>query len=412
MDQHSQFWLELLGSYGAGFLASLTPCVYPLIPITLAVCGVRENDSRRGAFLRALCYVFGLCLSYSVLGFVAASSGHVFGAFLGESWVAAFLSLFFALMALHSLELFEIPFLHTLQSKASSLGGKSHFGIFLMGAVSGCVAAPCVGPVLAGILAYVGTEGDGLKGMLLLFAFSLGLGTLFLLLGTFSGLLSRIPRSGNWMYAVKFLIATLLLSAPLYLFSGELELPNFSLSLFVLILFLIMSVPASVLLARSGKKFVQLPLAILAAFSLYWIFTTPSGDLEPASTGGRAQELHWISNVEEALVKAKKNGSLILVDVAAEWCAACKELDKQTFSNPLVQKSISEFILLRIDFTSPGEQENAFASKYDVVGLPLVFFIDTEGQALPGSRLNSFLSPKDFLDYLAGVRSKNPKKFP
>ncbi len=210
------WWVLLLLVFGAGVLASLTPCVYPLIPITIGVLGAREASTRREGFLLSLSYVGGIVATYSVLGVVAASVGGVFGGFLQNLWLQAAIALLFVVLALGCLGVYSFQLPEGLQKRLHEVGGAGHGGAFAMGLVAGLIAAPCVGPVVAGILLYVAEQGDLVLGWLLLTVFAVGMGLLFLVLGTFSSLLHRLPRSGGWMEAVKMVFGAVFLGLALY----------------------------------------------------------------------------------------------------------------------------------------------------------------------------------------------------
>lgn len=200
----------------AGILASLTPCVYPLIPITIGVFGARESDSRLQSFTLSLVYVLGIAITYSVLGVIAAIFGTVFGGAMQSPWVLGGIAVIFIALGLSSLGMFEIRLPGNLQTRLSQAGGNGYGGALLMGLFAGIIAAPCVGPIVAGVLVYVAQQQDVLLGILLLMTFAFGMGLLFIILGTFSGLLARLPKSGGWMDGVKVAIGAVFLGVALY----------------------------------------------------------------------------------------------------------------------------------------------------------------------------------------------------
>lgn len=200
----------------AGFLASLTPCVYPLIPITISVFGARGATSRRRSFALSLTYVLGIAVTYTALGLIAASFGTVFGGIMQNAWVLAGLAAVFILLGLASLGAFELALPSELQTRLSETGGAGYGGALSMGLVAGLIAAPCVGPIVAGILVYVAQQGSLWLGGLLLFDFAMGLGVLFVVLGTFSGLIHSLPKSGAWMDGVKAVFAMIFFGIALY----------------------------------------------------------------------------------------------------------------------------------------------------------------------------------------------------
>jgi thiol:disulfide interchange protein len=206
----------LLLVFLAGVLASLTPCVYPLIPITVGIFGAKQADTRLHGFGLSLVYAFGIAVTYSVLGVAAASLGTVFGGAMQNPWVLGAISLLFLVLGLSSLGVFEIRLPGSLQTKLSQTGGAGWAGAFVMGLVAGIIAAPCVGPIVAGILLYVAQQQDPVLGFGLLFTFAIGMGQLFLALGTFSSLLNRLPQSGSWMEGVKLVFGVVFIAMALY----------------------------------------------------------------------------------------------------------------------------------------------------------------------------------------------------
>ena len=206
----------LLVVFLAGVLSSLTPCVYPLIPITVGIFGARQADSRGRAFALSFVYVTGIAVTYSVLGVAAASLGTVFGGAMQSPWVLGAIAALFLVLGLSSLGVFEIRLPGSLQTKLSQTGGAGWFGAFVMGLVAGIIAAPCVGPIVAGILLYVAQQQDLFLGWILLMTFAFGMGQLFLALGTFSSLLNRLPQSGSWMEGVKVVFGVIFLAMAAY----------------------------------------------------------------------------------------------------------------------------------------------------------------------------------------------------
>lgn len=210
-------WLAvLLLVFVAGIMSSLTPCVYPLIPITVSIFGARGAESRMEAFGLSVVYVLGIVVTYSVLGVLAASLGWVFGGAMQSAWVVGAIALLFFVLGFASLGLIPFRLPGDLQTKLSQRQGTGIAGAFGMGLVAGVIAAPCVGPIVAGILVYVAQQQDPVLGLALLSTFAWGMGLLFILLGTFSSLIRKIPRSGGWMEGIKVLFAIVFFAMGLY----------------------------------------------------------------------------------------------------------------------------------------------------------------------------------------------------
>ncbi len=401
------YLLTYLIVFGFGILTSFTPCVYPLIPITVSIFGARDTQSKIQAFTLAFTYVMGIVVMYSALGYLAASTQMVFGQFMTNPWIIGAISLFFVVLGLSMMGLFEFQLPSSLQTRLSRVGGHGYGSAFLMGLVAGIVAAPCTGPILAGILTYVATEGNPFWGLTLLMTYSFGLGMLFLVIGTFSGLITRLPRSGGWMEGVKSVFAIVLFVCALYFLKNAvpfLRLP-FTLTAGVYAL-------AALLLASGiGLGALHLPfhhggamtrvrktLGVLLCVAAVYLTVGTQASV-------RASELNWIHNLDEGLALAKQEGKPVLIDFWAEWCAICKEIDHYTLRNPAVEEALKRFVTIKIDLTNPNTETNqAIMQKYSIPGLPLIVFYDTRGTLLENKKITGFINTKDFLNHIADIR--------
>ncbi len=195
--------LAFLAAYLGGFLVSLTPCVYPVIPITVAYIGGQSGGSRGKALLLSLAYVLGMAVTYTALGSIAALTGTLFGSVQSSPWTYLVVGNLFFLLGLSMLDVFALPLPRFLSGGGGAQGRGGFAGAFLVGAASGFVLGPCTAPVMAVLLGYVASEGNVVLGTSLLFVFALGMGTLQLLVGTFSGLLAGLPAAGAWMVRIK-----------------------------------------------------------------------------------------------------------------------------------------------------------------------------------------------------------------
>lgn len=394
--------VQILYAFGAGFLSSLTPCVYPMIPVTLAVFGASGDIARSKAFLLSLSYVFGIALTYTTLGVLSASTGMVFGSFLGNPLVVIALCLFLFVLALHSLEIVTIP-LGALQSKASKVGGKGFIGALLMGMVSGVVAAPCIGPVLAIILLQAAKTQDFVWGGALLFSYSLGLGLIFLVIGTFSASLHRLPKSGNWLNAVKYLVAVGVIAAAYFLLlslqSELLEKLNTFLheNFFFFALFTAFSLTFAFFAYKRNLNFSKLVTACICAIFITTAFSDRTENIETT-------ELKWLDSAEEAFSQAKVARRPLMIDLYADWCVACKKLDLETFSNERVAAKLKEsFIVARLDFTQETEESENFSERYNILGLPTILFLNVDQSEISDSRISGFLTADEFLKHIKSV---------
>ena len=395
------FWCFL-----GGLLSCLTPCVYPLIPITLGIFGARQEESKIKAFSLSFSFVLGIAVCFTALGLVAAASGTFFGSALSSPYVTISISIILILLALYTLDVFSLTGVHKLQQAANKLGGSGHQGAFLMGCASGVIAAPCVGPVLITILVIAASAASYFFSGLMLFSYALGLGLPFIILGTFSPLLSRIPQSGSWLGIVKYILATCIFAVAIFFAQGLIpkellsKISSSSVLVFILILTAIFMLKASIKLKSSFLKALSSATASLLIISL--VLNSGSGEnLRTSKTSlSQQKELIWHADLKLAFEKSKQDNSIVMADLFAEWCAACKELDSLTFSQDPVQKELSKMTLAKIDFTSLSEEATAISEKYKVLGLPCILFLDSSGKEIPNSRITGFLEPEKFIDHL------------
>jgi len=274
-----------------------------------------------------------------------------------------------------------------------------------MGTVSGLVAAPCAGPALVVILGIAAASGSTAWGALLLFMYALGMGMLFIVLGAFPALLSRVPRSGGWLLGVKFIMASAILTVGFYLAA---PLAGESLGLERLrasgVLGAALGVSAGGLAVWGLRRNYAAP-KVAAAFIVAWI---SSALIIPGTPGsGTAGDVRtWATSLDVALSRSKQSGKIALVDLYADWCAACKELEHRTFPAPEVTSALGDFVTTRIDFTTESSETTALAERYNVVGLPCILFLDATGRELPNSRITGFMTPAEFRAHLTEVKKQ------
>lgn len=409
------FWAALPILFAAGVLTSLTPCVYPLIPITVSVFGARGKASSRGkAAALSTTYVLGIATMYSGLGVLAAASGKAFGSFMGNPWVVGVFALMMLAFALSMFGLYEIRLPSSLQTRLSTLGGIGFGSAFVMGLVAGIIAAPCTGPVLGAVLTFVATTGDLWVGFWLLFAFALGMGLLFFVLGTFS---VSLPKSGAWMDAVKTVLGVALVLVALSFVRPLLpRAPEVAFSPLWLAVLAGALVVAAVLMGTIHKSFYEGAglktfglVLLVGAFAVRfgWVVEPHVADVVVVGADGEVAtvgRVDWMYDEPAAIARAKAEGKHVLVDFYADWCTACVELDKHTFTDRNVRRVMSEkFIALKVDGTEDTDEVIALHKKYGVVGMPLLIVLDGEGRRLEEPRILGFLSPDKFLAELAKV---------
>ena len=392
----------------AGVLTSLTPCVYPLIPITVGVFGARQSERRARSVLLSATYVGGIAAMYSALGLFAALSGKAFGSFLSSPLVIAVLAVFLVALAASMFGAFEVALPYALQQKLSGVKGAGFAGAFGMGLVAGIIAAPCTGPVLAGVLAFVATQRSAVLGFWMLFTYAIGMGLLFFILGATS---LRLPRSGAWMETVKSVLGVALIAAAATLFLPLLPrphpLPVSSRNIAVMVgLLAFAGVLAGALnlsfhgaVRERALKAGALGVLLLGIGLRFGWLGAPRSD---------KVDIPWLHDETAAVQQSRASGKPMLIDFGAEWCAACKELDLHTWTDPVVAAEVSQkFVPLKIDATDDNEANDALLKKYGVPGLPTVLMVACKDplpacavpQDGPG-RVTGFLPPPEMLERL------------
>ncbi|RME60425.1 MAG: DUF255 domain-containing protein [Candidatus Dadabacteria bacterium] len=410
-------------SFLAGVLSSLTPCVYPLIPVTVAIfskkTGEKESESKAQVIFASLVYVLGVVLMFTSLGVIAAKSGMIFGSFLSNPFIAVLLGIFVILLALYTLDIVPLPFLAKLQGLGTLNKAKGIVGIFLMGLLSGIVAAPCIGPLLIVILGIVSKSSNLIFGASLLAAYGVGFSLLFFLVGVLSGFARSLPRPGKWLYGVKFIIAVSLFVVALFLLQPVLKNLFTSFSLIRNIIFLSILTFLAGVSALIGFRKTNSFLKILAALVLAIVFNSSVLNLwgplyayskKDTSTVHLTKGLFWYAKIESAVAAAKERNSIIMVDLYADWCAACKEYELKTFADPRVKAKLKEIVLARIDFTEMNEVTDKIVKKFKVKGLPTILFLTPKGKEIPDTRLEGFVNADGFLAHLKKVEQSFNKQ--
>ncbi len=407
--------IALLFAFLAGLLNCLTPCVYPLIPVTLAIFGASKAKSRLESFSLASTYFLGIVFMFATLGIIAGKTGMVFGQYLGSPWFAGFLLVIFVGLSLSLFGLYDLQLPESLNSKLSSMGGTGYGRIFIMGIVAAFIAAPCVGPSMVAIIGIVATGGSQslVMGTLLLVAFGSGLGFPFLLLGTFSNAISSRPKPGPWMDHVKSILGIIVLIAALYLVRGAFPVLNdmfprtqFNLTLMSLLViagFLMGAVDYSYH-GTSTRVKIQKTFAIMSVviFSFGIMMALMS---EPVVVNAESsQKTEWIKNLDEGLALAKDEGKPVIIDFSAKWCTSCHELEKLTFSEANVSKRLDDFVRIQMDFTKTTDAVKALKKEYGIRGLPTIIFMDSKGNRLSKKTLTGFMDAEKFLKHIEGIK--------
>jgi thiol:disulfide interchange protein DsbD len=398
-------WLAFVVAFAGGVLTSLTPCVYPLIPITVSIFGARKTGSRAQAALLSGLYVLGIAVTYSALGVAAALTGQAFGSVMQNGWVMGGVALVLVVLAVSMFGAFELSLPSSLQGRLNRVGGAGRTGAFGMGLVAGVIAAPCTGPVLAAALTFIAAKGSVGLGLAIMFPYALGMGLLFFVIGAFS---VSLPKSGAWMETVKSVFgAALLAMAGLYLKDLVPGLkPLFS------------AAPVAALLAaavagggvlagalhlgfhgspgeRAAKVF---GLTLLVGGIIYGVGAAGARERARSEAG-----LAWLHSEPEAVAQARAQGRPVIIDFWAEWCTACKELDKLAWADQRVRAEAARFVSVKVDGTESSDQVSAIQERYRVAGMPTVVFLDSAGREV-ADRVVGTIDADEMLQRLRAVQ--------
>jgi thiol:disulfide interchange protein DsbD len=440
--------------FGFGILMSLSPCIYPMIPITLAVIGAQSQE--KGALhglVMSVTYVVGMAFVYAILGALSATVFSGITAFMQSPAVVVPLALLLVALAFSMFGAFELQAPAFLRDRLQGPGGSNRgglFGVFAMGMVAGLVASPCVGPFLAALLVWVATTGNWVLGFLSLFTFGIGMGLLLIGVGTFPALLGSMPQSGGWMDTVKKGMGLLLIAMAFYFVRPEAVLPPHIFFPLVGLTAILTAVfmgafdslpPEAPWWPRASKGlglavFTAGIFLLLGSFLMHgFLMPSPLAGLARDASGpatvavGRAAEpvtatavadaaplpakVPWTivrtgenvqSFLDEARATAKASGKPVMIDFWAQWCVYCKKLDKLVWNVPAVVEESLRFVTIKIDATDPDDDEMAaIKEEFEVPGLPRVIFIDSRGEVLLG-RSVGFESAEKMLEIMKSIR--------
>ena len=400
----------VFGFFLLGLGLAFTPCVLPMLPLLSAiVIGQNQRPNMWRAFALSFVYVQGMALTYTLLGLIVAAIGLPFQVALQHPYVMIGLSIIFVLLALSMFGVFTLQLPSSLQTKLSLLSQQQKAGafggVFLMGMIAGLVASPCTSAPLSGALLYVAQSGDLFTGAITLYLLALGMGVPLILITLFGNKI--LPKSGMWMETVKKLFGFVMLALPVFLISRI--LPDEWTPRLWAMLGTAFFIWFAFQMPKNGTGWVFRILFLVAAMiSVKPLQTWVWGEVSTPS----AVENKVVSHVEFKKVKseaelqqalAENNKSLVMLDLYADWCVACKEFEKETFSDPSVQKAFGDMLLLQVDMTKNSEENRALMTKYKVLGLPTILFFNRDGKEIEGSRVNGFMPPVEFLQWIQKI---------
>ncbi|MFJ5983651.1 protein-disulfide reductase DsbD [Enterobacter cancerogenus] len=394
----SALWALLIG-IGIAF----TPCVLPMYPlISGIVLGGKQRLSTARALLLAFIYVQGMALTYTALGLVVAAAGLQFQAALQHPYVLIGLSGVFILLALSMFGLFTLQLPSSLQTRLTLMSnrqqGGSAGGVFAMGAIAGLICSPCTTAPLSAILLYIAQSGNMWLGGGTLYLYALGMGLPLILVTVFGNRL--LPKNGPWMETVKTAFGFVILALPVFLLERIIgDVWGTRLWAMLGVAFFAWAFIVSLGAKKPWMRLVQVLLLAAALISVRplqdWAFGAPAGQSQAHLS---FTQIKNVDKLNRALVQAK--GKPVMLDLYADWCVACKEFEKYTFSDPQVQRALKETVLLQANVTANSPQDKALLKQLNVLGLPTILFFNEQGEEQPAQRVTGFMDAAAFSAHL------------
>lgn len=406
-------FLILATFFGFGLLLSLTPCIFPMIPILSSIIVKHSQDnggemSAKKGFFLSLIYVLSMAGAYTIAGVLAGLFGANIQAAMQNPYVlvvfaGVFVALAFSLFGYFSLELPQ-----SFQNKINSLSGSGEkkggiVGVAIMGFLSALIVGPCVAPPLAGALVYIGQTGDAVLGGLALFVMSMGLGAPLLLVGAGAG--KYMPKPGGWMETVSRVFGIVMLALAVYMLDRVLD-PTIIMFIWAVLFIgaglylqvftnIVARTIATVVLVYGIIVFVGAVSGATNVIKPLEKFTSSGGVSQAQSAKLQFKKVHNLAELEAAIKESKKP---VMLDFWAKWCVSCKELDNLTFTDPAVQAELSKYTLLKADVTDNTADDQAMMKKFNVFGPPALMFWDKDGNLEKNKRIVGYKPPKEFLD--------------
>lgn len=407
--------------FGFGLLLAFTPCVFPMIPILSGIiAGQGPAITTRKAFLLSLVYVLAMALTYTVAGVLAGLFGANLQAAFQDPWILSLFALVFVALALSMFGFYELQLPSRLQTRLTEISNRQEggtlAGVAIMGLLSALIVGPCVAPPLAGALIFIGQTGDAVLGGAALFALSMGMGAPLIAIGTSAGKL--LPRAGAWMDAVKAVFGVGLLAVAIVLLERILP-PAVAMVLWGLLMIgsavylgALQQLPPDV----SGWRKLWKGLGVfLLAYGILMLVGAAAGGkdtLQPlrglglgggdsASHHAAFKRIKTVADLDRELAAAGTAGKPVMLDFYADWCVACKEMERYTFSDPGVIAEMGRFVLLQADVTANDDLDQALMQgRFGIPGPPAILFFDPEGRELRGYRVIGFVPAQEFADHL------------
>ncbi|MEJ2194465.1 MAG: cytochrome c biogenesis protein CcdA [Ignavibacteriaceae bacterium] len=382
--------LGLIFVFLGGLALNLTPCVYPLIPITIGYFGGQSEGNVKRLSMMGVLFVIGLAVTYSIIGVVTSLTGAVFGSLLQNPFVIIIVALILLTLSLSMFGVYEFKLPDKIVAKAGGAKG-GYYGAFFMGLTMGVVAAPCIGPFVLGLVTYVAAKQDPFFGFIMFFVLAIGLGLPYLFLAVFSGKIKNLPRAGEWMQGVEHIFGLILVGMAIYFL-----LPLFPKGISGYIL------PAYMILAGIYILFFEKKASNVSMFKIFRrtfaavVLAVAIYSFIPSST----LSVNWQPYSESAIANINSRG--VIIDFYADWCIPCKELDAFTFSDARVINICNEFDRYKADLTkSLSPEVESLREKYNIVGVPTVLILNSQGEET--ERITGFVTAEEFLNIISNV---------
>ncbi|RUO19051.1 protein-disulfide reductase DsbD [Aliidiomarina iranensis] len=392
-----------------GLGLAFTPCVFPMYPIISGIImGQKRPLSMRRGFMLSFVYVQGMAITYTLLGIVVALAGMQYQAYLQHPVLLGVLAALFVIFALAMFGTiaFDLPasWRNKLNAISQNQKGGAYPSVFLMGVLSGMIASPCTTAPLSGALLFIAQSGNVLVGGVVLYALSLGMGIPLLAIGASGGKL--LPKSGPWMNSVKVMFGVLMLAVALFLVERLLPL---TVAAWLWISFFVVS--AIILyrefyqqLAVTGRTIAAIVLIVLAGVGVNW--QKPYVDGSFAASKLQFEYVRDLNELQQRISEAQSNNQWVMLDLYADWCTACLELERYTFSDENVQARLENFVVLQADVTSVNATNTELLSEYQVLGLPTILFFNQSGEELSELRVTGFMNAEAFEERLQQIQQR------
>jgi thioredoxin:protein disulfide reductase len=397
------FWLTLLGIFFGGMALNLTPCIYPLIPITVSYFGGMSKNAGGRTIVHGILYISGLAISNSALGVTASLTGGMMGELLQKPAVLVLVAGMLIFLALSFFDLWELRLPRSL-TRVATMNFGGYFGTLFMGLTLGIVAAPCLGPFMLGLLTYVAQLGDPLLGFLYFFVLSIGMGLPLAMLAIFSGALKNLPLSGGWLMWIRKGLGWVLIGMAGYILRTL--VPDITIRAVVGAIISFMAGLHLGWLDRSTGNFRY--FRIIKKGLGTTLFCTAAVIFLIGFTHKAGQGIAWLPYEPARLEDAAQQNRPVILDFYAEWCAPCRELDKEVFSDPEVIELSKHFDMIRADMTTKHPYQDEFKKRYQFRGAPTILFINKKGRVEKGLSIESYVKKDIVLDRMNRLISDSP----